>query len=87
MNLVCHQDNTATIQVIRNGCSARLRHLGTTRKINVQGLYDAFKEPDIFVQHCPTETQASDVFTKCLDAHKWQNALSMLGIFDPTKSK
>ena len=26
--LTCHQDNTATIQVIRNGYSARLRHLG-----------------------------------------------------------
>ena len=84
--LTCHQDNTATIQVIRNGYSARLRHLGKTHKINVQGLYDAFKEPDISIQHCPAEQQAADVFTKSLEVHKWQSALDMIGIFDPSKS-
>ena len=84
--LTCHQDNTATIQVIRNGYSARLRHLGKTHKINVQGLYDAFKEPDISIQHCPTELQAADIFTKSLEVHKWQAALDMIGIFDPCKA-
>ena len=85
--LTCHQDNTATIQVIKNGYSARLRHLGKTHKINVQGLYDAFKEPDISIQHCPTEQQAADVFTKCLEVHKWTAALDMIGVFDPCKEK
>ena len=55
--------------------------------INVQGLYDAFKEPDIMIQHCPTEQQAADIFAKCLDAQKWQHALDMIGIFDPKLPK
>jgi hypothetical protein len=73
--IMCHQDNTATIQAIRNGYSARLPHLGKTHKINVHGLYDAFKEPDIMIQHCPTEQQAADIFAKCLDAQKWHYAM------------
>ena len=59
---------------------------GKTHKINVQGLYDAFKEPDIMIQHCPTEQQAADIFAKCLDAQKWQHALDMIGI-DPKLPK
>ena len=35
--LTCHQDNTATIQVIKNGYSARLRHLGKTHKNRCPG--------------------------------------------------
>ena len=87
--IMCHQDNadTATIQVIRNGYSARLPHLGKTHKINVHGLYDAFKEPDIMIQHRPTEQQAADIFTKCLDVQKWQHALDTIGIFDPKLPK
>ena len=85
--IICHQDNTATIQVIRNGYSARLRHLGKAHKINVQGLYDAFQEPGIMIQHCPTEQQAADIFTKCLDVQKWQHTLDMIRIFDPKLPK
>ena len=50
--LTCQQDNLATIQVIKNGFSARLRHLGKTHKINIQGLYDIFQEQDIDICHC-----------------------------------
>jgi hypothetical protein len=49
--------------------------LGKTHKINVHGLYDAFKEPDIMIQHCPTEQQAADIFAKCLDVQKWHYAM------------
>ena len=85
--IICHQDNTATIQVIRNGYSAGLRHLGKAHKINVQGLYDAIQEPGIMIQHCPTEQQAADIFTKCLDVQKWQHTWDMIRIFDPKLPK
>ena len=83
--VTCHQDNTAAIQVIKSGYSARLRHLGKTHQINIQGLYDAFLESDLILQHCPTEQQAADISTKALDASKWAAALSMVGVFDPAK--
>ena len=85
--IICNQDNTATIQCIRNRYSACLRHLGKTHKINAQGLHAAFQELDISIQHCPTEQQAADVFAKCLEVHKWQVALDMIGFFDPHVEK
>lgn len=48
-------------------------------------IYDAFKEPDISIQHCQTEQQAADVFTKCWEVHKWKTALDIIGIFDPSE--
>jgi len=79
--MTCQQDNTATIQVINNGFSAKLRHLGKTHKININGLYDIFRlEEDVALQHCPTDMQSADIFTKNLEAHKWSHALSMVGI-------
>ena len=56
-------------------------------KINVQGLYDAFQEPGIMIQQCPTEQQAADIFTKCLDVQKLQHTLDMIRIFDPKLPK
>jgi hypothetical protein len=85
--LTCHQDNTATTQVIRNGYFARLRLLGKPKGVMSKAfmIYDAFKEPDISIQHCQTEQQAADMFTKCWEVHKWKTALDIIGIFDPSK--
>ena len=80
ISMTCHQDNTATIQVIKNGFSVKLRHLGKTHKIDVTSLYDAFKADDLELEHCPTDMQAAGVFTKNLDPPKWNHALSMIGI-------
>ena len=59
----------------------KLRHLGKTHKVDVTSLYDAFKSTDLSLQHCPTDMQAADVFTKSLDAPKCNLALSMAGMF------
>jgi len=80
--MTCHQDNTATIQVIRNGFSVKLRHLGKTHKIDVTSLYDVFKADSLDLKHCPTDMPAADVFTKNLEQSKWQHALSMIGIIE-----
>ena len=71
----CKQDNTATIRVIRNGYSPRLRHVSKTHKIDLNGFNDAFREADTVLEHVRTDAQAADVFTKSLPG-----ALQMLGI-------
>ena len=78
--LRCKQDNTATIQVIRNGYSPRLRHVSKTHKIDLNGLYDAFREDDTVLEYVRTDSQAADIFTKSLPGPKWLPALGMLGI-------
>ena len=64
--LRCKQDNTATIRVIRNGYSPRLRHVSKTHKIDLNGFNDAFREADTVLEHVRTDAQAADVFTKSL---------------------
>ena len=83
--LKCEQDNKATIQVVKNGYSSRLRHCSKTHKIDLTSLFDCFKEDDVILEYCPTEQQAADLFTKCLDAIKFQRALAMVGIGPPEK--
>ena len=57
--LRCKQDNTATIQVIRNGYSLFLRHVSKTHKIDLNGLYDAFREADALLEHVRTDALSS----------------------------
>ena len=81
--LTCFQDNEATIAVVRNGWSIKLRHVTKTHKIDLACLYDLFKDPLTFLVHCPTDQQAADVFTKNLETGKWDMALSMLRVGPP----
>jgi len=81
--LTCFQDNDATIAVVRNGWSIKLRHVTKTHKIDLACLYDLFKDPFTFLVHCPTDQQAADVLTKNLEKGKWDMALSMLRVGPP----
>ena len=83
ISLTCFQDNEATIAVVRNGWSIKLRHVTKTHKIDLSCLYDLFKDPLTFLVHCPTDQQAADVFTKNLETGKWDMALSMLRVGPP----
>ena len=68
VSLTCFQDNEATIAVVRNGWSIKLRHVTKTHKIDLASLHDVFKDPLTFLVHyCPTDQQAADVFTKNLE--------------------
>ena len=76
--LRCKQDNTPTIQVIRNGHS--LRHISKTQKIDFNSLHNAFRKEDTAFEYVRTDSQAADVFTKSLPGSKWMPALRMFGI-------
>ena len=77
------EDNEATIKVIKNGFSAKLRHVSRTHKVNISGLSEVLRGPgedDWRIQYVGTKEQAADIFTKALGPQLWGPALDMLGI-------
>ena len=72
------EDNTATITVLKNGYSARLRHLAKHHRVNLSSTCEAIKDHGILVPYCPTDEQAADIFTKALPPAKWKGALELL---------
>ena len=88
VQLVVHEDNTATIQCIRTGYSPALRHLARTARVSLGFLNEVFYQDDEddgtllkpILQHCPTDKMKADIFTKSLDRVKFESALQLLGV-------
>ena len=78
VQLVIMEDNTACIQVLKAGYSARLRHISKHHRVNLSSTCEAIKDHGILVPYCPTDEQAADIFTKPLPPAKWQEALRLL---------
>ena len=77
--LVCHQDNSAVIQIVHAGYSPKLRHVSKTHRVNLSSLYEVFEsDPLIRLQYINTELQKADVFTKALPPAKFPAALKLL---------
>ena len=85
VELHCLQDNEATVKVLENGWSAKLRHVLRTHKVNLGSLSEQFEEDNIHLDPVGTKEQAADVFTKNLQPSVWQAALKMLHM-SPKKS-
>ena len=80
VELQVHEDNQATILVVRKGFSPKLRHISRTHKVNLSSLSEVMSEPNIDLRYVDTSEQAADIFTKALPPHKWTAALALLGI-------
>ena len=80
VELQVHEDNQATILVVRKGFSPKLRHISRTHKVNLGSLSEVMAEPNIDLRYVDTNEQAADIFTKALPPHKWAAALALLGI-------
>lgn len=63
VELQVHEDNQATILVVRKGFSPELRHISRTHKVNLG-------ERNIDLRYVDTNEQAADIFTKALPPHK-----------------
>ena len=74
------EDNEATIKVVRNGFSSKLRHVSRTHKVNIAGLKEVLTAPHVDFKYVGTKEQAADIFTKALGPQLWGPALDMLGI-------
>jgi hypothetical protein len=80
--LECHEDNQATILVVKKGFSPKLRHISRTHKVNLGSLTEVFEDKHIQLSYIKTDDQAADIFTKALPPQKWGAALAMLNIID-----
>ena len=79
VTLRVHEDNQATILVVKKGYSPiKLRHI--TKKHEVFCLSEIFKDDSALIEYINTDDQAADIFTKALPPHKWAAALILLGI-------
>ena len=75
------EDNQATIRIVKNGFSAKLRHISRTHKIDLSSLSEQFRQANIKLDYIDTKEQAADIFTKSLEPAKWGAALDMLSIY------
>ena len=80
VTLRVHEDNQATILVVKKGYSPKLRHITTTHKVNLSCLSEVFRDDSAEIEYIHTDDQAADIFTKALPPHKWAAALILLGI-------
>ena len=74
----CYQDNSAVIQIVQSGYSAKLRHVSKTHRINLSSLYEAFEDPRTHLGYIATDKQCADIFTKALQPVKFPAALELL---------
>ena len=78
--LKVREDNQATIRVVKNGYSPKLRHIQRTHKVNLGSICEIFENEACEISYVATDEQAADIFTKCLEPIKWDNALELLGM-------
>ena len=77
VELHCYQDNSAVIQIVQRGYSAKLRHVSKTHRINLSSLYEAFEDPRTHLGYIATDKQCADIFTKALQPVKFPAALEL----------
>ena len=80
LELVIHEDNQATILVVKKVYSPKLRHISRTHKVNLGCISEQLAPGSGISQYVDTNLQAADIFTKALPPQKWDNALKLLGI-------
>ena len=86
VQLQCHQDNSAVIQIVEAGYSPKLRHVSKTHRINLSSLYEVFEDPSVRLTYISTDKQCADIFTKALAPCKFPHALDLLQMKDTAKA-
>jgi hypothetical protein len=76
-----HEDNQATIAVVRSGINPTVRYLGRTHRVSVAWLCEIFKQPLMFLDYTETQHIAADIFTKGFaDPDKWRHVCHLINI-------
>ena len=80
VNVEFHQDNSAVLQVLKAGYSAKLRHTGRVHKVNVASIAEALEDESISASHCITSDQKANGFTKIIPPNEWSMTLNQLSL-------
>ena len=80
VNVEFHQDNSAVLQVLKAGYSAKLRHTGHVHKVNVASIAEALEDKSISASHCVTLDQKANGFTKIIPPNEWPMTLNQLSL-------
>ena len=80
VNVEFHQDNSAVLQVLKAGYSAKLRHTGRVHKVNVASIAEALEDKSISASHCVTLDQKANGFTKIIPPNEWPMTLNQLSL-------
>ena len=79
------EDNAATLTILKNGFSVKLRHASRTHRVDVASLAETIKEQDMIAEYCSTDRQAADALTKVIQPHAWERLLQLLSVRPTTK--
>ena len=63
--LNCHEDNEATIAIIKSGKNPTMKHMNRTHGVQVRALYDEFNKPRRNIKYIESAAQRADILTKC----------------------
>ena len=81
VSLFSYQDNSAVIQIVESGYSAKLRHLKKVFKLNIGSIHEFFSENEyVLLLYIKTSLQRADPFTKPLPVAKWAEALDQMNL-------
>ena len=80
VNIQFYQDNSAVLQVLKAGYSARLRHTGRVHKVNVASVSEALEDETISADHCTTLEHKANGFTKIIPPIEWTMTLQQLSL-------
>ena len=75
-----HEDNEATIKVVKKGRSNALRHLTKTLRLSLCWVVEVMRDPDRRISYIETALQKVDGFTRALERTTFVFMLTLLGI-------
>ena len=84
--LNCHEDNEATIAIIKSGKNPTMKHMNRTHGVQVRSLYDEFNNPRRNIQYIESAAQRADILTKCFrDIPTWKHVCRLIGLIDSSQ--
>ena len=75
------EDNQSTIEVMKVGYSAKMRHLAKQHRISIGVTHDMISQDDIEAPWCPIDKQKGDILTKGLARPKHEPACELIGLY------
>ena len=86
IRLVIASDSSAAIAAAKKGMSTAMRHVKKNHRVSIGVVHDSCSADGVFLEKIDTEVNVSDVFTKALDAVRFEQLRGLLGVHGPGKA-